>query len=198
MARPVKISEEQILEAARIVFVRDGINATTKDIARQACVSEGSLFRRFPTKEALFIAAVFFPPMPSWVRELDELAGKGDAHENLIHIFREMVRFAQEILPLVRLAWGSSAYPPKLGSDREETAGIRDCGLLAKYLKQEIEGGRLRPCNPEAVARMLFGACINLVLDHLMLNQPLTQQEIDAFVRSLVDALWHGTNPVSG
>jgi AcrR family transcriptional regulator len=197
MGRPVKISEEQILEAARVVFVRDGINATTKDIARQAGISEGSIFKRFPTKEALFIAAVYYPPVPCWVRELEGLVGTGDARENLIHIVQKMFRFAQELLPLVRVAWGGKPDLSAGGPDKAEPAGIRDRRLLANYLRREMEGGRLRPCNPEAVARMIFGACINLVMDRLTLNQPLSQQEIDAFVPSLVDALWDGIGPTS-
>ncbi|MBC7526971.1 MAG: helix-turn-helix transcriptional regulator [Chthonomonadaceae bacterium] len=104
----VTIPDEQILEAVHIVFVRDGINATTRDIARQAGVGEGSLFRRFPTKEALFTAAILTPPPPAWVRELETLVGQGDLRANLIHVTRGIIQFAQEGLPLVMVEWAQS------------------------------------------------------------------------------------------
>jgi hypothetical protein len=46
MARPVTISDEQILDAARAVFTEKGPRATTAEIAERAGVSEG--IRRSP------------------------------------------------------------------------------------------------------------------------------------------------------
>src|SRR5205814_2139772 len=108
MARPATITDEQILEAARVVFVRDGVNATTKEIAREAGIAEGSIFRRFPTKDALFEAAVLAPTVSAWARELDSLAGRGDLQENLLHIARGMTRFVHEKMPLIRVAWANA------------------------------------------------------------------------------------------
>ena len=192
MARPVTISEEQLLDAARVIFVRDGTNATTKDIARQAGVGEGSLFRRFPTKEALFSAAILNPPPPAWVRELEVLVGQGDLHANLVRIACGMIHFAQEGLPLVMVAWAGKAEPTSAAVNTSEPPGIRDRRYLTNFLRQEIECGRLRPCNAEAVARMLFGACLNLVMDRLTLRQPLPSEEVQTFSEELVDALWDG------
>ena len=50
MARPTVIRDEQILDAARIVFLERGVLATTAEVAQRAQVSEGSLFKRFKTK----------------------------------------------------------------------------------------------------------------------------------------------------
>ena len=59
MARPPSISNQQILDAARAVFLAHGLaKASTVDIARRAGVSEGSIFNRFPTKDDLFRAAM--------------------------------------------------------------------------------------------------------------------------------------------
>jgi AcrR family transcriptional regulator len=197
MARPVTISDEQILAAARIVFVRDGVTATTRDIAREAGVSEGSLFKRFPTKEALFAAAIELPDVPAWVGEMQRLLGQGELRENLLHITLGMIQLLQERLPLVMVAWGSKPNPALAASDGEETPGIRDRRRLSEYLRQEIALGRLRPCNTEAAARMLFGACVNFVMDRLTLKQPLSQEEVHCFAQGVVEALWEGISPIS-
>jgi|SRR5581483_443061 len=62
MGRKKTISDEDLLAAARAVFVKEGFGASTKQIARQAGVSEGVLYQRFTTKDELFFAAMVPPP----------------------------------------------------------------------------------------------------------------------------------------
>lgn len=51
-------NEEAIVEAAKIVFARSGVDAPIREIATQAGVGLGTLYRRFPTRADL-VAAVF-------------------------------------------------------------------------------------------------------------------------------------------
>jgi AcrR family transcriptional regulator len=46
-------NRERILESARVVFARSGADAQIDDVARQANVGVGTVYRHFPTKEAL-------------------------------------------------------------------------------------------------------------------------------------------------
>lgn len=56
---PENSSQERILKAAVRLFARSGFSGVaTKDIAQTASVSEGNLFRYFPTKRDLFVAAL--------------------------------------------------------------------------------------------------------------------------------------------
>ena len=194
MARSVTITDEQILEAARAVFLRGGIGASTVEIARRAGVSEGSIFRRFPTKEALFRAAIKAPDVPSWVRELDVLAGQGDMRDNLVRIAREVLRFAQQRMPLVMLGW---SHKPSGGSapDEEESAVERDSRRLAEFLQREVDRGRLRPCKVGILARLLLGPCLSLVMDSVLRHRPLGADEIARFADELIDMLWEGVAP---
>jgi AcrR family transcriptional regulator len=49
-------NEDRLLEAAATAFARDGFDASVKDIAREAGVGVGTLYRRFPSKELLIEA----------------------------------------------------------------------------------------------------------------------------------------------
>jgi AcrR family transcriptional regulator len=51
-------NRERILEVAKEVFTRDGAAASLDDIARQAAIGPGTLYRHFPTRDAL-IEAVY-------------------------------------------------------------------------------------------------------------------------------------------
>ena len=49
-------NRERILEVARLAFTRHGAEATLDDIARRAEVGPGTLYRHFPTRDALIEA----------------------------------------------------------------------------------------------------------------------------------------------
>jgi AcrR family transcriptional regulator len=51
-------NRERILEVAKAVFTRNGAAASLDDIARQAGIGPGTLYRHFPTRDAL-IEAVY-------------------------------------------------------------------------------------------------------------------------------------------
>src|SRR5579864_3620494 len=51
-------NRERILEVAKEAFTRSGANASLDDIAKEAGVGAGTLYRHFPTRDAL-IEAVY-------------------------------------------------------------------------------------------------------------------------------------------
>jgi AcrR family transcriptional regulator len=61
-ARPLRAdarrNREAVLEAARTAFAAEGLTVALDEIARRAGVGPGTLYRHFPTKEALFEAVV--------------------------------------------------------------------------------------------------------------------------------------------
>jgi AcrR family transcriptional regulator len=50
-------NRERILAAARVVFAAEGLNVPMREVARRAGVGPATLYRRFPTKEALVTEA---------------------------------------------------------------------------------------------------------------------------------------------
>ncbi len=74
-------NRERILKAARAVFADQGIEAQIDDVAKRAKVGVGTVYRHFPTKEALLDAVVRerFEEIAGYAEEalLDEDAWKG-------------------------------------------------------------------------------------------------------------------------
>lgn len=58
MPRHKTITDEELLAVARRVFREHGHTATTREVARQAGISEGVLYQRFGSKEELFFSAM--------------------------------------------------------------------------------------------------------------------------------------------
>src|ERR1700709_852139 len=61
VARPKRAdarrNEETLLDAAAAIFVSSGVEAPVRDIAAKAGVGTGTIYRHFPTRAALIIAA---------------------------------------------------------------------------------------------------------------------------------------------
>jgi AcrR family transcriptional regulator len=98
MARRATISTAEILTSAREVFLQRGADAPTAEIARHAGVSEGSIFRRFPTKQALFLAAMGIDTTPAWLEQLDRLGGE-NLREQLAELALQIIEGTREMLP---------------------------------------------------------------------------------------------------
>ena len=64
-------NRDQILAAAEQAFSQDGLGVPVDEIARRAGVGAGTLYRHFPTKEALFEAVV--------VAHMEQLASEARA-----------------------------------------------------------------------------------------------------------------------
>jgi AcrR family transcriptional regulator len=62
-------NRERILEVAKQAFAREGANASLDDIAKQAGVGPGTLYRHFPTREGLLQTV--------YRSELEKLAAAG-------------------------------------------------------------------------------------------------------------------------
>ena len=90
------LRRQLILSAAKRCFARNGFaGTTTKSVAAAAAISEGLLFKHFPTKSALYaeILAEECEADPA----LHRLLGLEPSTETLVVLIREMVRHFQQV-----------------------------------------------------------------------------------------------------
>jgi AcrR family transcriptional regulator len=71
-----KRNRDKLVEVAHQVFRERGMDAPLDEIAKRAGVGPGTLYRHFPTREALHDAV-----MQAWVDQVYEYADKALAHE---------------------------------------------------------------------------------------------------------------------
>jgi AcrR family transcriptional regulator len=83
----------RILDAARAVFAERGASASTEDVARQAGVAIGTIFRHFPTKNAL-LQAVVKDLMARLTDEVNAMIAGGDPATALFEFFTRVVEQA--------------------------------------------------------------------------------------------------------
>lgn len=87
-ARPLRKDAERnrllILDSARTVFAQRGLEASLDEVAREAGLGVGTVYRRFPNRDAL-IDALFADGMDAISRIVDEAAAMPRAWDGLRH-----------------------------------------------------------------------------------------------------------------
>ncbi|BCL34310.1 TetR/AcrR family transcriptional regulator [Nostoc sp. MS1] len=207
MARRPKITNEQILDAAREVFWEKGFSGSTLEIAQRSGISEASIFKRFTTKEELFFAAMGIPETPPWAKELEILCGKGNLKENLTQLCFQIWEFFSEIMPRIMMIRSFGNPLPQFNT--QESKPAKELRLLAVFLESEMKLGRLRPCDCRTVAHVLIGSLMNYIAieqmsGHPPMNQPFIPpntsdkypQKVAVFIENLVEIVWSGIAPV--
>lgn len=198
MARPTTISDERILEAAREVFLEQGIAATAADVAKRAGIAEGSIFKRFPTKADLFRAAMQVDlDTLEFLNTLTAARDGDDPRETLMQFGMEAVGFFRRLMPLVMLQFGTGK---KLGIPEQllgpSSPPLRALKTLAAFIERQIKSGHMRQHNPETVARMLLGSIQSYVFFEIVLRaQQQMPLPVASYLRGLIEVLWTGVKP---
>jgi AcrR family transcriptional regulator len=92
----------RILEAAEAVFAAKGTAASTEEIAQQAGVGIGTVFRHFPTKEAL-LQAIVGSQAAQLADDIEKLLRGGDPATALFAFFTGMTERAARTKPVIDL-----------------------------------------------------------------------------------------------
>src|ERR1700744_873142 len=81
----------RVLDAARTAFAEAGLDVGVEEIARRAGVGKGTLYRRFPTKEAL-VRAIFEDVLDDFDAIASSVAREPDAGVAFAAFLRESAR----------------------------------------------------------------------------------------------------------
>jgi len=194
MGRPKLIADEQLLAAARAIFVRDGAAGSTREIAAHAGISESALFKRYPTKAALFLAAMVPPPIAAGaiVAEAEAAANPHQAlrvlTDSLLTYFRQLIPV---MLPLVQNPLIGPETVRHLFGESALAVVVSD---VTAYLDRQRRAGHIaRRADPAAAAALLIAATHSIAqFDVIGLHTaPLPGRALQA----IIDGLWNGLAP---
>jgi AcrR family transcriptional regulator len=208
LRRDAQLNRQRIIEAAREVFAVRGLAATLDDVAHRAGVGIGTVYRRFPTKEALVEAAL--------EDRLAEFAGAAEAALRAPTGWDGLVMFLRVVAEMHAADRGlrDVALGGGFGAQHHERIGERMEPLVHQLIERAHGEGSLRPDvtaedlppllmmiselahHSHPVRPDLYGRYLQLLIDGLRcapetgdLGRPLTRDDVDALARQWLPSI---------
>src|SRR5215212_1489104 len=171
-------NRERLIKAAAEVFRTGGAEASLEAVANRACVGIGTLYRHFPTREALFEAV--------YRQEVDQLSCLAeslartekpvDALRRWLHADVQVIATKRGMLTALALAIDSS-------SELYAYSFSHLTGAVGMLLQRAVAAGEIRgDVTPEDILHALVGMC-------LMGKQPGWERDVIRLIDIFVDGL---------
>jgi AcrR family transcriptional regulator len=171
-------NRERVLEAAKTVFSAGGPDASLEAVARTAGVGIGTLYRHFPTREALFEAV--------YRREVQQLADLAEQLKEQAEPVEALRRWMRSNVKFVATKKGMSAALTLATDKNSELFSYsfdRLTRAVGSLLDRAIATGEIRDdISPEDLLRALVGMCYT----H---DQPGWQKSVLRLVDVFIDGL---------
>lgn len=148
-------NRERVLEAAKAVFSQGGPEASLEAVARHAGVGIGTLYRHFPTREALYEAV--------YRREVEQLVELAKHLETKIAPVEALRLWLQAGVEFMATKKGMAAALAMAAHGSSELVAYsldRLTRALGELLERAVAAGELRAdIDPEDLLRTLVGMC---------------------------------------
>jgi AcrR family transcriptional regulator len=188
-----KMRKQEILDAALKVFSNKGFaEATTAEIAREAGVAEGTIYKYYRSKRELLVAVVKTFVMTESFLNIFEHAGEADYPTFLTAVLNNRMDFIKDSEKnRMFLLMSEILRDPELKMIYDQQFIKPVMNRMEKFLESKAAVGEFRPVNASIMTRVLGGMVLGLLLLALLEgeNSPLTnipRQNLAAEIGQLV------------
>jgi AcrR family transcriptional regulator len=136
--RDAQRNHEKLVAAGREVFAEHGAEATLEEVARRAEVGIGTLYRHFPSREAL-VEVIFEEHIGQVLAAADEAAASDDAWAGLVSFLERVLELQAGNLPLRDVFLRHPVGEGRIAERRKQIGP-----LLKKLVARAREHGSLR------------------------------------------------------
>ncbi len=167
----------QIIESSMKIFIERGYNgATTADIAKEAGISEVTLFRYFSSKKELFMEGV--EPILVTTLENSIIASKDlEPVERLKYILESRIKLISKHHQVIKLILMESQI-------NSEVADFNYIGKIISLLKESIKESGIELKDDDIAIRLLMGS----ILSFLYLPE-IHEEKMEEYIDIIVCAI---------
>jgi AcrR family transcriptional regulator len=162
LRRDAERNRQRIVDAARVVFAERGLGVSMDEIARQAGVGVGTVYRRFPDKEEL-IDALFFDGLAEIVAIAEAALALDDAWDGLVSFLEGAIEHQCADRGLKEVLLSSGHGRARIAGGREQIAP-----LVEEIVDRAKRAGTLRDdvaATDFALLQMSMGAIVDYTRD---------------------------------
>lgn len=182
----VEASKEKIVEATvKIAMDKGFANTRTADIAKEAGVSEGLIFKYFPTKNHLFAMILNdnIQRLKNGVQEIIDDSGLSPTSK-IISVINFHFKFFTIDRNIVQLIFGHSERRSMIDVESVFQQGVNPYVLLVtRILEEGIKKGEFKPLNPEVTALAIIGGMQVTIINNLFLK---TKKDLESTKSELI------------
>jgi AcrR family transcriptional regulator len=194
----VRARREQILEAATRVFAEKGFRrATTREVAREASISEGTIYNYFEDKDALLIAIV---------ERLNETERRAeDFDEGMATDFQGFLK--EYLRRRISLIWENREVFRVVLSEMLVNAELRELylrqvvaptmGIAEENFRSRMKQGEVRQTDAPLAMRSVAGAVLGVLVLGLLGDEEIDSR-FDEVPDVLAGLLIHGLDATEG
>ncbi len=181
----------EILDAAARVFAKKGYQrATTREIAAEAGVAEGTIYNYFERKRDLLIAMASRLAMES-LEQIKALPPVEDEREYVAAIVTSRFELFLENIDLARVLMLEMLVNDDLRQDYMNEVLSPAISFLGEYIRSRTEAAAFRKVEPEIVAQAMIGGVMSFGLLWLQQGE-LDKRSLEEYASEVVGLFLDG------
>ena len=162
----------QIIDAAVKIFSEKGFEGSrTSDIAKEADVAEGTIFRYYKTKKDLLLGLLlpliikFFRPLILLsIEKIMVNRNSKPIDEIMVDMLSDRLILVKKNLPLVKTMLVESAYHPELLEPIQKDIAPKIISVLDKFIADNIKEGKFKDLEPRLITRTFMSSLIGYMV----------------------------------
>lgn len=168
---PVRDKRRAITWAAARLFAQKGFHrTTTKAIAKEAGVAEGTIYTYFRSKHDILLSCAEELGLESMRRTFREMDGRPD--KELVTAFIESrLHLLREYSPVVKALLGQALFDPEVAYSVRARIVLPAAEIARAYVERRVREGGFRDVDPDTAAKALLGQFLGLVVLYSVLSE---------------------------
>jgi AcrR family transcriptional regulator len=196
--------EKKILKAAIAVFSEKGYSAsTTSEIAKNAGVAEGTIFRYYKTKKDIlhsilihFINSFGGRLIFSSIEKILENADEKDLRSLFKELLYDRLKLAESFFPLARIMISEAMFHEDIREALYQSILPKGIKMISTAQEKLKERGLIRSdISSTAMLRSTMGCLASLIAQKLLFNNKTSIAGFESEIDQVIDILLYGLVP---
>ncbi len=196
--------EKKILKAAIAVFSEKGYSAsTTSEIAKNAGVAEGTIFRYYKTKKDIlhsilihFINSFGSRLIFSSIEKILENADEKDLRSLFKELLYDRLKLAESFFPLARIMISEAMFHEDIREALYQSILPKGIKMISTAQEKLKERGLIRSdISSTAMLRSTMGCLASLIAQKLLFNNKTSIAGFESEIDQVIDILLYGLVP---
>ena len=196
--------EEKILQSAIQIFSEKGFSAaTTSEIAKNAGIAEGTIFRYFKTKKDILrgiliqtIKLFSGKIVMDGVEKIFSASEGKDLHAIIKELIYDRMKLADSFFPMARIIVTEAIYHEDVREAIYQNVVLKVLDIFKEFHAKMVEKGLMRSdIEPMVILRSALGNIAMLIAQKKVFGEKIKFDDFEAEIDKMIDVLLFGIVP---